>query len=268
MAFESDDFEALIRYLDAHPDLRDQLRRRILSEEFLRLPSMVGDVESGVERLIEGQARIDEALARHEQSIARIAAAQERSEAALARLTAAQEETDRRLTALEAQSAILEQAVGDLVERMERVERRLDRVEQRLDRVDGRLAEIQFRDNVDAYFGQFVRGPRRVWLRDLAKLTEAVDGNLISEDQYADVSRLDALVVGRDRSMPGGVETILAIEVSVTIGREDIERASRRAGILSQAGYRARPLVAGNLIGEAAQALATERDVLVQVINL
>ena len=48
MSFEEADFEELVRYLDTHPDLRDQLRRRILSDDFLRLPMDLHDLKGDV----------------------------------------------------------------------------------------------------------------------------------------------------------------------------------------------------------------------------
>ena len=51
MTFDGEDFDALLRYLDAHPDTRDQLRRRILDEQFLTLPAEVRELRAEVREL-------------------------------------------------------------------------------------------------------------------------------------------------------------------------------------------------------------------------
>jgi hypothetical protein len=58
MAFEPGDFDELIRYLDAHPDVRVQLRRRILSDDFLRLPIEVAELRDAVLGLGVGLDRL------------------------------------------------------------------------------------------------------------------------------------------------------------------------------------------------------------------
>jgi len=74
---------------------------------------------------------------------------------------------------------------------------------------------------------------------------------------------LDVLLRGRARLVEGRPEVWLALEVSATVDRGDVERAVRRAQLLTKAGLRTAPAVAGESITEGAQELAAQQQVLV-----
>ena len=66
MPFEPSDFEDLVRFLGAHPDMRDQLRLRFLNDDSMRRP--LGDLTARVVRLSEASthlaARVDDLAGR------------------------------------------------------------------------------------------------------------------------------------------------------------------------------------------------------------
>jgi hypothetical protein len=65
MPFSVDDFEQLIQLLDAHPEWRSELRRRLLSDELLELPAIVS-------RLADAQAASERRLDRLEAQVAEL----------------------------------------------------------------------------------------------------------------------------------------------------------------------------------------------------
>lgn len=93
MAFTVSDFQDLIRLLGEHPEWRAELRRHVLSDELLELPTLVRDLadrldrlEAAVERLVEAQAGAEARLDRIEAAIERLAELLVHAESRLGRL--------------------------------------------------------------------------------------------------------------------------------------------------------------------------------------
>ena len=51
MAFSVDDFQDLLRLLDVHPEWREELRARLLTQELLELPALVRELAQGMREL-------------------------------------------------------------------------------------------------------------------------------------------------------------------------------------------------------------------------
>ena len=300
MAFEPSDFEDLVRFLDAHPDMRDQLRRRILSDEFLRLPLDVEALGGGmaelrlaIEKLAVAEertearlemlataqerteARIETLATAQERTEARIetlATAQERTEARIERLAAAQERTEARIERLAAAQERTEQTlsvltlrVDALAESQRSTEVSIRLLAQRTGANQGHLLEWRFRERAPSYFGTILKRPRLVEVDDLDLVDAALDAGGLSERDVDSLRWLDAIVRGKDKREPGFPETLLALEVSVTIDTEDVTRARDRAGVLRAAGYRAFGVVGGEQITGRAEELAGRDGVLVRL---
>ncbi len=143
---------------------------------------------------------------------------------------------------------------GDLLEHMTRT----------ADRTALKLLEWQFRERAPSYFGVILKRPRLVEYDDLDALDAALTNGTITERQARSISWLDAIVRGKDKREPGGPETLLALEVSLTIDAEDVIRARARAAVLTAAGYRAFGAVGGEAITERAQEMAVREGVIVR----
>lgn len=229
MAFTIEDFEDLVRLLGEHPEWRERLRPLVLGEEFLRLPAAVDD---------------------------------------LARQSAAQIELLQTLTAeVRALTARFEEQTArfaEITRRFERLEDRMDRLEGRFGNVEGKLLELQYADHVGAWFGRWLRRPRRVQLDDLSGLDQAAASGRVTEDELEELRSLDLVVGGTSKDGPGE-DLLLAVEISQTINREDVERAAARAAILIRGGYTARGLVGGGMLSAAAAEAARERGVIIDL---
>ncbi len=136
MPFTVSDFHDLIRLLEQHPEWRAELRRLVLTEELLSLPTLVRE-------LVEAQARSEGRLARLEEAVARLEEAQIRTEERLARLEEAQIRTEERLARLEEAQIRTEERLARLEEAQIRTEERLARLEEAQIRTEERLARLE-----------------------------------------------------------------------------------------------------------------------------
>lgn len=245
MAFTVNDVRDLVHLLAEHPEWRAELRPLILGDEILRLPA-------AIEALAEAQRRT-------EARVEELAEAQRRTEARVEELAEAQRRTEGTLSELVQAQRSTEASMKALVE-----EQRRQII--RLDRLDGRMTELRFRTRGPSYFGTWLARPRVIDLQDLPAFDAAEEAGTLSERDMEQLSRVDFLVRGRDKREPGRPDTVLAIEISLTIDREDVVRADTRAQILRSLGLRAFGAVGGEAITPRATESAKELQVLVKVV--
>ena len=124
----------------------------------------------------------------------------------------------------------------------------------------GERLERRYRERAPAYFGGLIRRARALTTEDLDELLEpAVDRGHLSEDEAKEVLYSDVVVRGRRREDDS--EVYLVVEVSSGVGPGDVERAARRAEILSRSGVAALAVVAGERITADASRRAREMHV-------
>jgi hypothetical protein len=231
--------------------------------------------EQRVEELAQAQARTEQrveelaqAQVRTEQRVEELAQAQVRTEQRVEELAQAQVRTEQRLDRVEAAIERLTEAQTRSEERLTRVEGAIDRLTAAYLRMDntmggmrGRELERAYRDKAPSYFGRMLRQVRVVAIQDIEDRLRP----LPAPEALDELLELDLLVTGRPRQRPDLSEVWLAVEVSATLDRGDLDRAQRRAAILRDAGLVAIPAVAGEAsvpgLEEAAQ---TERVLFIQ----
>ena len=152
MAIAAEAYWEISRLIEQNPELRADLRRLVLTQDLLDLPTLVRElaeaqrrsaerlagVEERVGRLEEAQVRTEEQLGRLGEAMAGLAEAQRRTEERVGRLEEAQIRTEERL-------GRLEESVAALAEAQRRSEERLAGVEERLAGVEERLAGVEER---------------------------------------------------------------------------------------------------------------------------
>ncbi|MBL7062816.1 MAG: hypothetical protein ISS49_01245 [Anaerolineae bacterium] len=143
-------------------------------------------------------------------------------------------------------------------ERMANLMRIVPDIQDTLRAIRDRQLELTYRERAGAYFGPLLRRVRAISPTEIEDDLEAH----LSAEEFRDVLLLDLLVRGWPRYLPDAPQVWLAVEVSGVIDRHDVERAQRRAGHLSQAGYVALPAVAGERATEGAEAMAQKEGVL------
>jgi hypothetical protein len=220
MAFTVQEFHDLVAPLTQHPEWQAELRRLVLTEEILALPQIVRD-------LVEAQQRT-------EQQVAQLAAAQQRTEQQIAQLI---------------------QQVTQLTQAQQRTERQIVRLQDDVGEIKCIVLEERYRNRAFAYFSRLVRRTHALMEDELvALLEEAVARGSLSEEGMDEIARADVVVRGQRRERPG--EVYLVVEVSWGVGPGDVERAVRRAALLSQTGLQTMPVVAGERITDEAAELA------------
>ena len=231
MTFTVREYQDLVRLLTKHPEWQTELRRLLLADDFLALPTLVRE-------LTQAQKASEQRLSRLETSVVELTQAQQRTEQQLTELTAAQRRT--------------EQALFTLADAHTRT---VNIVSQML----GRDSERKYHERAGAYFGKWLKEIQVLSPNDLRDVLEA----RLSEDEVDEVMRADVLIRGRLRQVEGSPEVWLVLEVSHVIDRLDVDRAQKRAALLRQASYHAMPVVAGERMLEECEGPAQVGQVAV-----
>lgn len=134
-------------------------------------------------------------------------------------------------------------------ERLDNMDERFDKIDERFDKIDGRLDnaaganyEFKVQKNLGSIAGQSLRlrrvrtlkGPRADDDQDLRnRVDDAEDNGVITEPENHDMWLLDLIFSGRRRD--DGAEVLVAVEISITAGDDDISRARDRSEVLRRA---------------------------------
>jgi chaperonin cofactor prefoldin len=233
MRFTVEEFHDLIKLLEEKPEWREELRRLVLTDELLKLPEVF-------QELVEVQRRTEE----------RIGALTERLETLERRveeLTERLETLERKVEELAEAQRRTEERLESLIERIETLTAHMDtlatahrRLEDKLGRMRGQMLELLYVKRAGAFFGRFLR---RVQVVETHTLEDRLESQL-SPGEFNDLLLLNLLVKGRLRHAEDK-EIWLAVEISATVDRTDVERTARRARLLRKAGYQAIPVAAG-----------------------
>jgi hypothetical protein len=240
MPFTVSDFNDLVEILHAQPRWQAELRRLLLTDEVLELPEIVRS-------LVEAQKRT-------EAQIKELVEAQKRTEAQIKELVEAQKRTEEGLRDLTG-------VVRKLEERTSRLEGETLEIRRDVSKLRGQALEQRYRECASSYFSPLLRRIRVLGRQELADLLEeAEDQQRISEQERRELLAADIVIRGLKRE--DRQEAYLAVEVSGTVDREDVERAAGRAALLSRLTERpVLAVVAGEAMTDRAWDLACQRHV-------
>ena len=233
--------EQLTRRVDALAERVDQLTRRV--------DALAQRVEAIAEQLAQLTRRVDALAERVDQLTQRVDALAQRVEEIAAQLA----QLTRRVDALAERVDQLAQQVEQLTKQMNEMARQFAQYRRDTDQLKGMMLEMRYAQRPYAYFKDLIRRARTLSVDELYDLLEGLN---LTEAEVRDVVECDALIFGRDPE--DGKPTYLLLEASWTVDLEDVERASRRAALLSRAGLTVVPVVAGyaarpNILEEAAR---------------
>lgn len=248
---DADELDRLLQLLRDRPEQRAALRRLLAhddeSDALQRLDGRLEAVERHLETLAGAQARIGEHL---EALTARVDALTQRVDALTERLEAladAQTRTEQRLTTLI-------ERVDALADAQTRTQQQVSRLTGHVGELRGDMVERRYRDRAHAYLSAVARRIRPMPLDELDDLLDdAVDQQAISKSEADEVRFADAVVQGLRHSE----RVVMVVEASAVVDQHDVERAHRRADVLTRAGAPAMAVAAGErFTGEASDRAA------------
>lgn len=279
MADQSLDIDALIQALQNNPEARQRLLAALLPQEFLALPFQVAQVartvaehnerierlERVVQQLADTVAQlvgvvqgIVQELAELRETVNGLIRGQEELRETVNGLIRGQEELRASVAELRETMEGLAKAVERLIEWQVLAEQRFQRIEDRLGQLIGWRLEEEYAKHAYAYFGTYLRKIRRA---DMEEIFEKATQKL-SITEVKDLSRADLILKGQLR-FADQREVYLVMEVAATLDVNDVTRASRRADLLSRAGFPCIPVVGGEKMAPAVEDSARELDVAI-----
>ena len=223
----------IIAELRADPAAQDMLLKALLTGEFLGIPVRLEGIEDTLRSIQASIGAIETRLDRLE-------AGQQRTEERLDRIEDRQQRTEERLDRLETTV----DRIDTTVNRLDATVTRLDNTVHRLDNTVGSLSgsdyETKLARRIDPILSQnlglnrpqIVLSPVQSLAPELiAQLQTAVAENLISEQQYIRINRTDIIIRAQRKSDRAWIW--IAVEASVSIHRDDIDRARQSADALA-----------------------------------
>ena len=207
-------FQDILDAMEREPDLRDALRRHILTDELIQLPV----------QFYQHRTEFTEHKAEF---------------ADFVRVTREHNElVNRRLERLETDVATIGGHVSNMVGANYEGEA-------------ARLAPRRLRQHLEVLNARVVHRPGYRYDNFMGNLTAAAtQDRRIDDDEADDLERADLVLTG---TSPRGREVYILAEVSVTVQQEDVAGAKRRAALLQQAtGVETLPAVMGNFINRQA----------------
>ena len=283
--FTPEEIEAITRITEAvrqYPHLRLAFIRALQMEELFAIPEQLESLKQVVLELAAQYKQQQEQLNRIEQTANRALEVAERAqqtaeraneiaERALQVAERAQQTAERANEIAERAQQTSERAEGtaehalqvaletrDIVNDMQK---RLTRVETDVADLKGMSMELMARKLLPGVLGKLVRKLRVYEPDEFYRVMEEAD--LLSADELAEVASADVFAHGQLRS--NDTPRWFVVEASWGLGIKDVERAARRAAILTQNGAPAIGTVLGRRITADARKRAQQLGVLVVV---
>ena len=240
------DIADLIRILRTDPHWAEAVRSVLLSQELQKLPEEFAALTKAFREQTETVNRRLELL---EAGQRRLEAGQERLEKGQAQLQTSVDDLETTVSGLESSVNAMRDELGTLSDYF---------YQGRAGRIANRVARrrFQLRQTSWAHLDDLDGRSSLSRLLDAAAEDPARD---FTEDEASLVERTDAVIAGK---APDGTDVYLLAEFSITIDKDDVDRAKERAELLHRAtGAKTHALVIGESINDEAAAHAEEREV-------
>ncbi len=122
----------------------------------------------------------------------------------------------------------------------------------------GDAHERFYRERVTGIFGDVMDKPRVLFPVEVPGMREARRDGRITDEEWRDLKRVDALISGVDDS---GATQYFALEAAWRLDEADVERVVRRAALVARVTGSCIPAVGGRVVDEAVAALAHKAGV-------
>jgi hypothetical protein len=272
LSFTPEEIEAIMRITEAvrqYPHLRLAFIRALQMEELFTIPDQLESLKQVVMELAaqykQQQAQLDRIEQTANRALEVAERAQQTSERALQVAIETRQIAERAQQTSERAEQTAERALQVATETREIVnnlQKRLARVEVDVADLKGMSMELMARKLLPGVLGKLVRKIRVYEPDEFYRVVE--DAGQLSADDLAEVVSADVFVHGHLRS--NDEPRWFVVEASWGLGVSDVERAARRASILTQHFAPAIGTVLGRRIAANARKRAQELGVLV-VLN-
>jgi hypothetical protein len=262
--------EQLAEFLEQNEEWRRRIYSILVPRELARLPAEFDEFRAEVRRefdsvrteMREGFARVDQEIARVDRKIEDVRTEMREGFARVDQeienvrtemregFARVDQEIENVRTEMREGFARVDQEIENVRTEMrggyERLERKIQKNTDDIAELKGISLEQQYRNRARALFGKYIRNLTVIDWTDLEEQLEAVAP--LTEKEREELSIVDLLARGRRKA--DGQELVLVIEISWTLAQSDVERAVRRAEILTRRGIAAVAAVAGREIDD------------------
>jgi hypothetical protein len=264
--------EQFANLLEQDDEYRARIQRALIPRELLLLPEAFERFQARVEErftqvdqeftnvraeMREGFARVDEEFAKvraeMREGFARVDARFEQVDQEIANVRAEMREGFARVDARFAQ---VDEQFAEIRAEQQRQAAELQRQANDIAKLKGFVLELIFDRRAPAVFGRYWRRVKVVPATEICELAESIQP--LTPEEEESLYRADAYVMGVRKS--DGREIIGVVEVSWMVDIGDVERAQRRAEVLTERGLLAVPVVAGGEATQTAEQAAQQGD--------
>ena len=215
----------VIREIRENPEVREEVRRLILTDELLAVPALLGRLDARQDRMDARQDRMEETQAQ--------------MVTLMARMDARQDRMDVRQDRMDARQDRMEETQAQMVTLMARMDARQDRMENDLGGIKGSVVEARAQRRMMSL------APARLGLRGSEvvvgpmapaeaseRFTDACRKAGASDDQLDRLANTDLIIRARRGDGDDLKRVYLAVEVAYRLDDEDIGRVSESMMIL------------------------------------
>ena len=255
MPFTVEDFHDLVQLLEERPQWRAEMRRLVMSDEYLAIPEQIAELQRQTAELQRQTGEIQRQTAELQRETAELGR----------RLEQLRLDMERRFNDVDEKIDRLQGDVGQLKSDVGQLKGDMGQLRGDVAQLKGNDLERRYREHAHAFFGNLVRKCRVVGSQELSEIVdEAIDRGVLSESDRKNLMLADLVVRGRWRT--DGRPVMVLAEISWTVDLSDVSRATDRAALLAKLGTPVVPVVAGASVTERAADMARSHKVW-QMLN-
>lgn len=215
--YEIKTFADIVKALIEHPDWLEELRKIILTSELLELPKKMEELLQHLKTLEEKHDRLEKKVDKIEADVEVL-----KQDVAILKQDVA---------VLKQDVAVLKQDVEGLKKDVAVLKKDVNYLKGEFGKFKGSDFERKVRDKFAAYFGRILKKSKLVDLNRLIdEIDEAEEKGIITQSERYSLFDLDLVVSGELRENRKPV--YLAVEVSYSLYKDDLERSLDRANAL------------------------------------
>ena len=246
--FTVEDFRDLVQLLEERPQWRAEIRRLVLSDEYLAVPEQIAELQ-----------RQTAELQRETTELGR------KSEQLRLEVAELRRDMERRFNDVDEKIDRLQGDVGQLKGDVGQLKGDMGQLRGDVAQLKGNDLERRYRERAYSYFGRLIHKSRIIEPQKLYEmLDEAIERGVLSQRDRDQVGSAD--LVMRGRWIADGRQVMVLAEISALVDLNDVQRAVDRAALLAKTGMPVVPVVAGASVTERAADMARSHKVW-QMLN-